>query len=222
MRVSFLPLLAAAVLAASGCRDPKIESYRVPSETPEPLPPVLTGVAANTPATPSATNAPATAPRASGDMASTAVPTATGEALTWTAPAHWAPKQASAMRKGSYAIKDDSGAEADFAITAFPGDVGGELANINRWRNQLGLPPLNAADGAGAVTRLEHDGLSFGVVEFVNQEFTPPQRMLGAFVPYEGATWFFKLTGPEALVAREKPAFLELLRTVKAPAPATR
>ena len=43
--------------------------------------------------------------------------------------------------------------------------------------------------------------------------------MLGAMVPYEGAMWFFKLSGPDALVAATKPAFLEFLKTVKAAAP---
>jgi hypothetical protein len=41
--------------------------------------------------------------------------------------------------------------------------------------------------------------------------------MLGAIVPVGDATWFFKLSGPAALLEREKPAFLEFLKTVKAP-----
>jgi len=64
-------------------------------------------------------------------MASTPVTTASGPGLTWTAPAHWKAKPGSAMRKGSYAIAGDGG-EADLAITAFPGDVGGDLAAISR------------------------------------------------------------------------------------------
>ena len=37
----------------------------------------------------------------------------------------------------------------------------------------------------------------------------------GAIVPLNGETWFFKLLGPDALVAQQKPAFLEFLRTVR-------
>jgi hypothetical protein len=33
--------------------------------------------------------------------------------------------------------------------------------------------------------------------------------------PYQDAMWFFKLTGPDAVVARAKPAFLDFLQTVK-------
>lgn len=208
MRVSLVPLLAAA-LAFSGCRDPKIASYRVPSEKPEPLPPVLTG------------GVPANAPSMPSNMANTAVPTATGSALTWTAPADWQPKPPSAMRKGSYTVRGDRG-EADFSITAFPGDVGGELANVNRWRGQISLPPIGETDLAGVRTQLEQNGLTFTVVEFANTDPANPQRLIGALVPFEGATWFFKLTGPDPVVASAKPAFLELLRSVQAPAPATR
>jgi hypothetical protein len=143
-------------------------------------------------------------------MASTAVPTATGQALVWTAPASWTPKPGSAMRKGSYAISGPEGA-GDLSITAFPGDVGGNLANVNRWRGQLQLPPVT--DLTDAVQPLAANGLNLLVFDAANSG----SRILGAIVPRTGETWFFKLTGPDALVAREKPAFLDFLRTVKAP-----
>ena len=41
------------------------------------------------------------------------------------------------MRRGSYAVGADEKTAADLAITAFPGDVGGDLANVNRWLNKL-------------------------------------------------------------------------------------
>ncbi|HYD84742.1 MAG TPA: hypothetical protein VEA63_11835, partial [Opitutus sp.] len=105
-------VLLLPLLLLSACRDAQVATYRVPAEKPEPLPPVLTG---GVPAPSPATTADAT-------MANTAVPTADGETLTWTAPTHWQPKPASAMRKGSYAITGADGAAADLSITAFPGD----------------------------------------------------------------------------------------------------
>ena len=56
--------------------------------------------------------------------------------------------------------------------------------------------------------------------DLVGADAAKAQRMLGAMAPYEGGMWFFKLTGPDALVAGTKPAFLEFLKTVKAAAPA--
>jgi hypothetical protein len=206
-RIAALSILA--LLLVTGCREAKITTYQVPSEKPEPLPPILTG-GVMPPSSGSPTGA---------TMASTAVPTATGESLTWTAPEHWKVKPASAMRKGSYAVPGDSGADADMSITAFPGNVGGESANFNRWRGQLELPLLGEKELAQAVTHLEQNGLTFAVAEFVNHKGAKPQRIIGALVPFNGATWFFKLMGPEALVAREKPTFFAFLQTVKAPTP---
>lgn len=147
-------------------------------------------------------------------MASTPVTTASGPGLTWTAPAHWKAKPGSAMRKGSYAIAGDGG-EADLAITAFPGDVGGDLANLNRWRGQLSLPPVGQAELEATRQTLERNQLKMTVVDLVG---TGPgaQRILGAMIPHGGATWFVKLMGPDALVAKERAAFTAFLDTIKA------
>lgn len=186
--------LTATLLLAS-CRKAEVSRYRVPKEIP-PAPPAT-----------------AAADRA---MAATTVVTAEGDGLVWTAPAHWSANPAAGMRRGSFAIRGPQG-EADMAITAFPGDVGGELANINRWRGQLGLPALNPAELPAVRTPVHTDHFEFILVEFGNPAATPPTRMLGAFTAHQGNTWFFKLSGPDALVAAEKSAFLNFLHTVREP-----
>lgn len=201
MRLCLLPLAACILLGLTACRDSKITTYRVPKE--------------KTPALPAAAAAPASAPGAT--MANTAVTTAEGPGLSWSAPAHWTAKPASAMRKGSYAITDDSGGTADLSITAFPGDVGGDLANVNRWRGQLQLPPLAATELASATAHLDVNGLHLTTVDFTGGPAATPQRVLGAIIPVGNATWFFKLTGPAALVAHEQAAFATFLQTIRAP-----
>ena len=210
-------LLLASLTLLSACREAKVASYRVPKEKPEEAPPGMTS-----PGSTNAPTVPTTAARgpAGADMATTAVPTASGADLTWTASAAWRPKPASAMRKGSYAVPGAAGAEADLSITAFPGDVGGELANVNRWRGQIQLPPLTADELPTATTRVEQNGLTFVVVDFASPATGQPTRIVGAIVPGQGATWFFKLMGPDATVAAAKPDFLRFLSTVRAPAPA--
>lgn len=151
------------------------------------------------------------APAPAGNMADTAVQTAEGPGLKWTAPAAWQSEPPSAMRKATYKVTGDNGASADLSVTAFPGDVGGELANVNRWRGQVQLAPLGEADLGAAVTRLTVDGLKITVVDFTG----PDHRLLGAIVPYGNATWFFKLTGPSPLLEREKADFLALIHSLK-------
>jgi hypothetical protein len=197
--------LLALCLATAGCRKDEITTYRVPKE-------------AAPAAMPAATTPPPAMGGTGADMANTAVATASGNALTWTAPAQWTAKSTGSMRKGSYAIKGEGG-EADMAITAFPGDVGGDLANLNRWRGQIQLPPVGQSEFEAATQRLDRNGLRLTVVDIAGTGANA-QRILGAMVPFEGATWFFKLTGPDKLVAQEKAAFMAFLDTVKPSAPA--
>ncbi len=207
------PALLVGVIASlqSGCRDAEIQSYRIPKES------VPTVAAETPPPTPPAAAQGGSAANDQATMAATPVATASGDGLAWTAPASWQSRAGSAMRKGTYIITGADGATAELAITAFPGDVGGDLANVNRWRNQLQLPPIGPAELTLALERFEANGLQIAVAEMVATSGNPPQRVLGGIVPYAGSTWFFKLTGPDALVASVKSEFLAFLRTVKAP-----
>ena len=144
------------------------------------------------------------------------VPTDQGDARTlkWQAPDEWKPKPATAIRKGSFTVSR-GGAEADLSITAFPGDVGGLSANVNRWRGQVGLAPVDDS-AIGTVTEsFDANGLKFTMVDFAGPEGSGQQRILAAFAPWQGGTWFFKLTGPAALVEDERPAFVAFLKTVQ-------
>jgi hypothetical protein len=148
-------------------------------------------------------------------MANTAVTTASGPGLAWTAPAHWQAGPERAMRKATYFVPGPDGTKAELSVTAFPGDVGGNLANLNRWRQQLGLPPIDAAQLGSALEHLHAGSFHIDVAELIGPGTPPAKRVLGAIVPHAGATWFFKLDGPDALVAKEKPAFLAFLQTLR-------
>ena len=188
-----------SVLALSGCRREEIQTYTVKKE------PAATPVA----------SAPV-APNADAAMRNTAVTTAEGPGLNWTTPAHWKPGPEKAMRKATFLIPGVNGAlGAELAVTAFPGDVGGPLANVNRWRGQLSLPPLAEGDLTAALNHLDVGPLHLDYVELAAAGSPPARRVLGALVPHAGATWFFKLDGPDAVVVQEKPAFLAFLQSLR-------
>jgi hypothetical protein len=144
-----------------------------------------------------------------GGMDSIPVQAERGASLLWQAPADWQNLPGSAMRRGSYAL----GGGAEVAITAFPGEVGGVLANVNRWRGQAGLAPVDETGLGQATTPIESNGLHFLLVDAEGGSAS----VVAALLPWNGATWFFKLTGPADAVAKAKPAFLAFLKTVRAP-----
>ena len=205
------PLACAAVLTlllTSGCRDREITAYRAPKD---PMPPVR-------PAAPASGQLPPDHPPIGGsdggNMANATVPTG-GDSLTWTAPAVWTAMPDRPMRKATFALKGADGSAADLSITSFPGDTGGLLANLNRWRSQISLPPLAADQLDTHVIHLDIGALHVDLADFAGTANGAPTRLIGAVVPHSGETWFFKLMGPEAIVAQEKTAFLEFLRTVR-------
>lgn len=195
---------ALSLVLLIGCKDREITTYRAPKDPP----PVMPGM-------PPAGDAAASS-SASGDqsMANTAVPTAAGSDLVWTAPAAWTAKPNGPMRKGSFSVKGDGG-DADLSITAFPGSTGGLLANVNRWRGQLGLAPFAEGEMETNAVHLDAGDLHMIIVDFAGDSTGKSNRILGAIVPHDTDTWFFKLMGPEALVEKQKPAFLEFLHTIK-------
>jgi hypothetical protein len=224
LRITTL-LLAATVLPLTGCRDREITAYRA-AKDPAPAAQPDGGLPAGHPPIGQSTNPGPVGTLPEGHppigrmdaLPDSNPPAATaGNALSWTAPAHWQSKPATSFRRGSYNVPGEGGAVADLAITVFPGDTGGLFANVNRWRGQVGLPPVAESELETSVQRLDVNNLHLVLVDLAGSANGQPTRLVGAIVPHDGQTWFFKLIGPDPLVTREKPAFREFLNTLKAP-----
>lgn len=154
------------------------------------------------------------------DMAAQQLPpdTAAGNPK-WEVPTDWKPGRTSSVRRGSFALAGPEGQGADVAVTVFAGDVGGMLANINRWRGQIGLDPVAEADVAKLTANLDVGGIKATIVDFTGKEVPEGKksvaRMLVVTVPQAGNSWFFKMVGDEPLVAAQKEAFLKFVQSVK-------
>ena len=91
-------------------------------------------------------------------------------------------------------------------ITTFPGSVGGTLANVNRWRSQLGLEPVEASDLPKMTSSLDVLGGKAMLVDMTGSDKKTSQkaRLIAAMVAQKAARWFYKLMGDEQVVARER------------------
>lgn len=87
----------------------------------------------------------------------------------------------------------------EIAVTRFPGRVGGELANINRWRGQLGLEPIGESALDSSIERFAVDGYDGYQIRIES----PQGAMLAAAVFDESInqTWFVRATLPDAATA---------------------
>lgn len=102
-------------------------------------------------------------------------------------------------------------------VTPMGGGAGGLLANVNRWRGQVGLPEMAATEIEANGKQITIDGRSALFVDFKGKdELTgKDKRIVGAICETGGRTWFFKMTGMIEAVEKQKPAFDQFLRSVR-------
>jgi hypothetical protein len=136
----------------------------------------------------------------------------------WTVPAGWTEEPASQMSLAKFSVGDQD-ARAQITVSAFPGDVGGLLANVNRWRGQVNLPPISETDLPNAVTQLETQAGKANLVDLAGTAAMTGRktRLICVVLPHAGQTWFFKIMGDEQVVAREKDAFRKFIQSARFP-----
>lgn len=132
-----------------------------------------------------------------------------GSSLTFETPDGWEPGRTSAMRAASFKVTDGD-REVDISAMTAGGD---ELANVNRWRGQVGLQPISQAELDESAREIDVDGSTGRLFELVGEKET----ILAAIVPHDGRTWFFKLMGDPTLAEREKANFEAFVTSVKFP-----
>jgi hypothetical protein len=139
-----------------------------------------------------------------------------GAIVRWKAPSGWEEQPATGFRKGSFIVRSPDGRTADISVVSFPESAGGLLANVNRWRDQLKLPPIADAQQAG--TPLTVGGHEMFFVDLLSEQPILPDdsksRILGGILALNGETWFFKMSGPDQLVESQRDAFKQFLETV--------
>ncbi len=174
-------------LVSGACQRQKIETYRIPKATlADTLPSMAMGQAS-----------PHASPRGEKNIA-------------WKVPSGWEEQTPSSMRVGSFLIKGPNGQQADVSVVPLSGDAGGDLANINRWRGQIGLGPIPESDLGKESESIAPAGRKMLLTDFANEN----KRLVAAIYHQENRSWFFKMTGDEAAVGSAKPAFLQFLESL--------
>lgn len=131
--------------------------------------------------------------------------------VTWQLPEGWALVRGSSARYATIAVNGEDGAKGELAVTHFPGDVGGDLANVNRWRGQIGLKSIDEKALASEMEQVAAGSKTIKVIDATG----PENRCAAGWVAHGGETWFFKFTGPDALVGAHKAKFTAFLESVR-------
>jgi hypothetical protein len=142
-------------------------------------------------------------------------------------PEGWQSRPALGIRKAEFQI-ERGGQSAVVTAIDFPASAGpmmaDPVANVNRWRSEVGMPPLSDEEVKTSIEPIEIDGVEATFVDAVPDASQPEQSQadrgtLAAMLARGEVIWFFKLTGDRDLVAAEREQFLSFLKSVRFNAP---
>jgi hypothetical protein len=131
--------------------------------------------------------------------------------IKWEMPEGWTEVPPSSMRYASFSVPSEDGGTIDISVVTFPGDGGSDADNVNRWRSQIGLPGVDAAAINSSVVPLKTADTTFSTIDIAG----PKASTIAAWTRRDGHVWFFKATGPNAAVEKEKVNFVKFIESVR-------
>ena len=198
---SFLPVLTGLLLASLvGCRPEGVSHFRVPKEA-------ATAPSADPHDHGDAMPAPAAAPESAPGQAGAKAP------LKWSLPKGWSEAPGDGMRFATF--KTPIAGRLEATVVVLPGPAGGELANVNRWRGQIQLGPIDEKTLAAARVVVKSKAGSVNAYDFTSDGQPKSRLVAGLISTPDGNTWFLKLTGDADPVAKAKPDFMRILESLR-------
>ncbi len=187
-------LLSCSLAMAYGCGEDPIYTYQAPKSPPYQEPAIFTQLS---------------------DL--TTGNTTSQPAVFWTVPEGWVQAEdRSGFLTAVFTAETDAG-PVRITVSQLGGDGGGILANINRWRGQVGLPAITEIQQQ-PMTPIDIAGQPAGLLDLAANDPTAQAsipRMLIAFLPRpsENRTWYFKMTGKQAGIDAQRDNFMSFLQS---------
>ncbi len=223
-------MVATISTGIAGCHDDEVTHHRVskesadtpsprmnapvmnaPTPTPTPTPMPMPMPSAPTNPNVGADAMPSAPPRMEGDVPTPPKPSG-GDAVAWTLPQGWTQNFTGGIRYATLVPSGPPGIDA--SVVVLPGPAGGELANVNRWRGQIGLAPLDQAGLPGVRKMVETQVGPVSLFDF-SSEGERKTRLVAGLVVINGNSWFFKMAGESTLVGNALPAFTQLIGSLR-------
>lgn len=137
-----------------------------------------------------------------------------GEASGSGTPSGWKSVAPGPMLLSEYALAGQGGTTAKVTISSFPGNVGGLVANVNRWRAQVSLPAQTPDEIEKSITHFNVGSISATLLDVQGTAADgKPVRLMAAIVPRDGNSWIYKLIGDVVVVTAEKDKFIKFVES---------
>jgi hypothetical protein len=206
---SALFVALATLLAGASCRREGVTHARVlkgsEARTAMDQPPAMGGPPKGAPM------ASGQAPAAEGEVPLPPKPVQ-GERLAWTLPKGWTETKGSGMRYAT--LQPSVKGKCEVSVITLSGTFGGELANVNRWRAQIGLAPVDEASLPKLRTALTSQAGPVAVYDFTSEGAAKTRMIVGMLANAE-SSWFLKLNGDPDAVSAARADFATCLGTLR-------
>jgi hypothetical protein len=141
----------------------------------------------------------------------------------FTAPPSWKQIPTRGLRKAEFDVTDGP-QTASVTLITFPANEGSliadPVANINRWRGELGLSQIQKEALSSATEAIKVDGQPATYAAMIPdttkpQESQAKEATLAAIVKTGGQIWFIKMKGDREVVKNHQDEFKSFLKSIK-------
>ena len=132
------------------------------------------------------------------------------KSLKWNAPKEWKEKATNSIRIGSYDLPNIDSKKAELSIIILAGDGGGIVANINRWRDQIGLSELDSVSIEKSLSNITGKLGQYKYTEIINGD----KSISAAFIMHSDKTIYIKASGHSEVIASQAQAFKDFIKGI--------
>ncbi|NOX56577.1 MAG: hypothetical protein GXP27_19465 [Planctomycetes bacterium] len=127
--------------------------------------------------------------------------------LRFEVPQGWTQTARSEFSVAAFEVEKD-GQKAKITVSSAGGDL---LANVNRWRSQVGLEDVSAEELKQLVGEIAVGEKTGRYVKLMG----PKEAILGVVVSANGRTWFIKLKGDSQLAEQQEKVFKQFVESIQ-------
>lgn len=140
---------------------------------------------------------------------------AAGSGLRYTLPEGWTPGRSGPFRLAAFEVQKEN-EKAEVTLSALGAAAGSLLDNVNRWRDQIALPPITESDLAKISSEIKIQDQAAQWVDLTGEgDPAPAQAILAVVIPQGERTLFVKMMGNGQLVRAQKAAFEQFVRSLQ-------
>ena len=136
--------------------------------------------------------------------------------LQFEKPAGWKPTANDTFSRFAFTVEDEAtDGAAKITVTPLGAAAGRQLlANVNRWRQSLGMPAIDESKLSEVTESIDMLGTKGWLVDLV-PEGEGRDGILGAIAVAGDRAWFVKMSGESELLRRQKSVFTDFVKSLR-------